>query len=121
MACVVVGGCPWMVPSDEGASWGSWEGAMKNDTNFSGGYAYAVAAQYPHRGVSARKTGPGGGLCPIRALALSIPVQYGAGASGSKGSRVLSTCYDHRYASCGAHTTVRQCGLGGNTTVSTWG
>ena len=34
---------------------------MKNDTNFSGGYAYAVAAQCPHRGVSARKTGPGGG------------------------------------------------------------
>ena len=36
---------------------------VKNDTNFLGGYAYAVAAQCPHRGVSARKTGP-----PARSL-----------------------------------------------------
>ena len=41
---------------------------VKNDTNFSGGYAYAVAAQCPHRGVSAKKTGP-----PARSL--SNPVQ----------------------------------------------
>jgi hypothetical protein len=32
------------------------------------------------------------GLCPIRATALSNPVQYGAGASDSKRSRALRTC-----------------------------
>ena len=45
---VGVGGCPWRVPSVKGPSWGFWRGAVKNDRNFSGGYAYAVAAQFPH-------------------------------------------------------------------------
>ena len=54
----MVGGCPWVVPSVGGASWGSWEGAMKNDTNFQGGYAYAVAAQCPRWGGLGQKNRP---------------------------------------------------------------
>ena len=41
-----------------GASWGSWVGAVKNDTNFQGGYAYAVAAQCPHWGGLGQKNRP---------------------------------------------------------------
>ena len=58
---------------------------MKNDTNFSGGYAYAVAAQSPHGPPPGQNPRHPPLLCPIR-------VQYGAQPSDSKGSRALRTC-----------------------------
>jgi hypothetical protein len=66
---------------------------MKNDTNFSGGYAYAVAARMAPSGGLGQENRPRGGVsvqstpppCPIF-------VQYGAQPSDSKGSRASRTC-----------------------------
>lgn len=55
---VVVGGCPWRVPSVRRASRGSLVGPVKNDRNFSSGYACGAAAETPHRGPPGQKTGP---------------------------------------------------------------
>ena len=86
----MVGGCPWVVPSVRGASWGSWVGAVKNDTNFQGGYAYAVAAplapsgglgqENRHRGGSLSNPCPG----PVQSVSNMVP--------GPVIARVLGSC-----------------------------
>ena len=76
-----------------GASWGSWVGAVKNDTNFQGGYAYAVAAPLAPSGGLGQKNRPARpGFVQSGPRPCPIPVQYGAGASDSKGSQALRTC-----------------------------
>jgi hypothetical protein len=116
--CVGVGGCPWRVLLVREASRGSWRGAVKNDRNFSGGYAYAVAAPLAPSGGLGQKNRPARpGLCPIRATAVSNPCPIRWPAQSQQA--IWGLAYLLRPQVLGlwpairTHTTVRQCGLGG--------
>ena len=85
----MVGGCPWVVLSVRGASWGSWVGAVKNDTNFQGGYAYAVAAQLAPSGYPWPKNKPArpvfvqSGPCRVQSVSNPAPSPVIARVLGS--------------------------------------
>ena len=86
-----VGGCPWRVPSVRRASRGSWVGAVKNDRNFSGGYACGPASSIgPIGGSRPGKQAQGGGSlsnprhCRVQSVSNPLP--------GPVISRVLGPC-----------------------------
>ena len=122
MACVGVGGCPWMVPSFEGASWASWWVPVKNDTNFQGPSTPVRWRPTPHGPPSWPESKAPPPLLsnpcphPVQSLSNTVPSPVIA--------RDLGPCVPAKTTGTqgyGAYSPVRQCGLGGHTTVTTWG
>ena len=112
-----VGGCPWRVPSVRRASRGILVGPVKNDRNFSGGYACGAAAQSPHRGTPGQKTSPPARSLsnPRRCCVQSCPIR----CRGQSQQAISDLAYLLRPQVRGQsvpirhHTPVNRWGLGG--------